>query len=309
MHLFHGRCHRFVRCSPYSRLGYRHRLGLPVLSVLTAHISCSQLVGLFHQCQLLVHSGIGILSAFKLGFQHGYTLLQLVHLLIVPLRFFIETSQSGVQVAVGIGRRLHRALHLRGFSLLFLCDSGIHQAVFVFRYIVVCLSLEHIAKILHRTFTALLPCLQFAKFVCLCLVADDFRTIGKRHLCVEALRLQFLLLVFLGRCEYPPHRADEQQSHQRIDNQFVTFLPLCLSQGLFLLLRFFRLCGSYRILVLLFVLFHCCCCLIGLYFFFVEQAPIVGYAQSLSACRHSFRCHTPPFRRCTGQMQQIQQTS
>ena len=196
MHLLHGCCHSLVRCSPYCRLWCRHCLYLSGLSVLTAHISCGQLVGLFHQCHLLIHSGIGVLSAFKLCFKHGYTLFQFVHLFIVPLRLFIETAQGGVQVTVGIGRGLYRPLHFRSLFRLFLITSGIHKVV-ILRLGTVGLASEHVAKILHRTFTALLPCLQFSEFVSLCLVTDDFRTIGKRHFGIEALRLQLLLFVLL----------------------------------------------------------------------------------------------------------------
>ena len=94
------RCSRVLSGFLYEiRLCRLHRFRLAI--VLTAHVLRRQLVGLLHECHLVIHSGRLALLAFQFRFQRGDALQQFVHFRVVVLRLLVEVAERGIEVAVG----------------------------------------------------------------------------------------------------------------------------------------------------------------------------------------------------------------
>ena len=235
------------------RLSRLHRFRLA--AVLTAHVFRRQLIGLFHKCHLLIHSGRLAFLAFQFRFQRCDTLQQFVHLRVVVLRLLVEVTERGIEVAVGgcgglDGFRcgLHRLFRSTGIGKV--------EVTAIVRFH--CFAVEQVAQLLHGTVAVLLPFFHRPLFVGFRLVADNpaVRLVRVGHFDVVAARSRLLLLAG-GRCEYQPHCTEEYQHHSGQHYHLLTFQPLGFGQRLAHLLRF-PVVGSRLVLVFRFILrlFH-----------------------------------------------------
>ena len=203
---------------------------LPVLS----HVLGGKLVALLHQRHLIIDSARLPFPFFQLGGQLLHLPFQLL-LFPVHLRFLVERAELTVDVPVGGNGRTAAAAIVRIVPERFPFRLAVRQ----FHFHPVHIALFGEGEVLQRAHLLRLLFLRLRLLVGFPLVADDPVILRQGDVGVERPHGVPVHVPLLRRCEYQPHRAEEQQAHQRIYHQLLPLLQLFRRERLGCLLLLF----------------------------------------------------------------------
>ena len=218
--------------------GGGHLHGCAVPPVLS-HVLGGKLVALLHQRHLIVDSARLPFPFFQLGGQLLHLPFQLL-LFPVHLRLLVERAELTVDVPVGGNGGTAAAAIVRIVPERFPFRLAVRQ--FHFHPVRIALFGEgevlQRAHLLRLLFLRLLF-LRLRLLVGFPLVADDPVVLRQGDVGVERPHGVPVHAPLLRRCEYQPHRAEEQQAHQRIYHQLLPLLQLFRRERLGCLLLLF----------------------------------------------------------------------
>ena len=210
--------------------GYLHGYAVPpVLS----HVLGGKLVALLHQRHLIVDSARLPFPFFQFGGQLLHLPFQLL-LFPVHLRLLVERAEFPVDVPVG-GDGGAAAAVARVVPERFPFRLAVRQ----FHFHPVRIALFGEGEVLQRAHLLCLPPFRLRLLVGFPLVADDSVVLRQGDVGVERPHGVPVHLPLFRRREYQPHRAEEQQAHQRIYHQLLPLLQLFRREWLGCLLLLF----------------------------------------------------------------------